>query len=89
MLLLLHKSTHPFEHSWFMECIPINHLSYCLLRSLFILGRVEVRLSISLKLPDVDSIILSSCDHHSIIVWVEDCFQNGEGMSNEGLEVSR
>ena len=47
---------------------------------------METRLSVSMKLPDVDSVVLCCRDNHTIVEWVENCINQWIGVPNEGLE---
>ena len=44
-------------------------------------------MDISVELPDINSIILTGRDHHSVIGWVEHSLHDGVSVTNESLEV--
>ena len=50
---------------------------------------VVVRVSVSVELPDVDAIVLSSRNHHVVVQWVEHRADEWIGMPNESLEEMR
>ena len=83
--LLASSSSHPFKHSrllqWLVFVSNLCHLLIILLTLSWML------MDISVELPDINSIILTSRDHHSVIGWVEHSLHDGVSVTNESLEV--
>ena len=59
LLLLLDEPPHSFKDSWLMQSLSVDDLCHCLVWNL-VLFLVVALAHISIELPDVDAIVLSS-----------------------------
>lgn len=87
---LLDLGSHLFENTGLMECVTV-HLhgeSGHVLLLFFIELREEVRLGVSVELPDENAIVFTSTEDHVVVKRVKHSTEDRVGVTDEGLEVS-
>ena len=87
---LLDLGAHLFEDTGLMECVTV-HLhgeSGHVMLLFFIELWEEVRLRVSVELPDKNAIVFTSTEDHVVVKRVEHSAEDRVGVADEGLEVS-
>jgi hypothetical protein len=89
LLLFFNRHAHSFEHSGLVHHIAIILLLYmaCSLNFFGFLLREVACLSVTMELPDIDTVLASSRDDLVVVTRVKHNICDRVGVSNKSLEI--